>query len=308
MRVNAISPNQQYTFGKQRTKNITKKEPVGIRQKSKQTNFWKNIGLFSTLAFIGLTQPAIAEAGKNIQPPKGIYSTSGTVHNDSTYEATKEYKLFDNNVEISIDYIRDKDLKLPYVYIGPKEQDENTEYPLMVFLHGGAQHGKDEESMYEIHTPAGFINNLGLDTFNGYIICPHLSDEYKDWRTKDAAEAVQEIIDKFKSEHNTGKTVLVGASMGAGGASYIARKLGPEYFDEVVYISGCDGNAEDVKMTFLAYAAENENYQLYKDYFGWNLKIINNATHETIVKELFSQDKDKNNCSDFLKKLFGEDK
>ena len=122
----------------------------------------------------------------------------------------------------------------------------NEELPVLVYLHGLGEVGKGEQGMYSAHGPGGIVPDWDLANFNGYIICPQLSSG--NWSNANAENNLRQLMDSFQETHNTGKSVIMGASLGGSGATYMANHMGSEYVDEAVILSGYSGGVNDIQI------------------------------------------------------------
>ena len=162
--------------------------------------------------------------------------------------------------------------------------------------------------------------NWALQGFDGYIIIPQLNSS-QHWTSEWTANQVAGILDNLETNHNItrGKTVLAGASMGVGGVSNIGRRLGTEYFDEAVFISGNPNTTGFGDLHASGYYAElgegwarrsmTQTLGADNTFVAASLKddsgkIIEASRHSTVVDVLFNHDDDKNGFSDFLEKYF----
>lgn len=237
--------------------------------------------------------------------------------NTKNAQATKkEYKfsngeLFDPDAKITTQYI-DDGTTMPYLLIAPEGADPNEELPVLVYLHGMGEVKPGEACMYSTHGPGGIMTEEAgwdLSTFNGYIICPHL--ESGNWENATAVNNVAQLLDTFQSEHDTGKTVLMGASLGGSGVIYMAKEsnLGSKYFDEAVALSGYRTDVtSDMAIPLTGYVGTQDDPKsigYMRSGFGDNLNYLN-ATHGTLPMTLLGMDSDGDGNSDFLQQLFEE--
>lgn len=216
------------------------------------------------------------------------------------------------NGNLKTQYLTEEKTNKQYLLIGPENLDENTEYPVMVFIPGEAQRGGGESGLYQYTTPAGVMKNWNLENFNGYVIIPTQTSNMKNWYNDSATATVKNILDDLNSKQKTGKTVIVGASSGAPGAGYMASKLGNDYFDEVVCIAGYPyGNIKtDMPISYYFGSEDSRRNNIITHVNSSNLKgdmfKIKGAGHDDIVKALLTADTDNDRKSDFLQKLFGK--
>ena len=220
-------------------------------------------------------------------------------------ENSAEAPLFDPDLELSTQYITDES-GMSYMLIGPKDADPNEELPVLMYLHGMGEVGKGEQGLYSEHGPGGIVLDWDMQNFNGYILCPQLQSG--NWNNATAEAQLRSIMDNFTETHNTGKAVIMGASLGGSGATYMANHMGAEYFDEAVILSGYSGGVNDIQIPVTGYVASQDDQKsinIMKSQFGDNL-ISLEATHGTLPKALFTMDLDGDGCSDFLQRLFAK--
>ncbi|MEC5166362.1 putative peptidase [Flavobacterium sp. PL11] len=118
--------------------------------------------------------------------------------------------------------------ELGYALHIPKDIKEKK--PLIIFLHGSGEKGKDIEKM-KIHGPFKYLKTHELDAFVLGPQCPE--NEYWD------AEVLYKLILKIQKENNIdpNRIYLTGLSMGAWGAWNLAFAY-PETFAALVPIAG----------------------------------------------------------------------
>ncbi|MBR6163853.1 hypothetical protein IKQ26_08200 [bacterium] len=237
-------------------------------------------------------------------------------------------------MNITAQYIpRGQDSDLPYLLIGPNPPEEGKEYPVLVFCPGGAQYNAGENAMYLETTPGGVMfdhnnatgentYNWDLQGFNGYIVIPQLNNT-QHWNSEWTANQVASILDNLTTNHNItrGKTVLAGASMGVAGVSNIGRRLGTEYFDEAVFISGNPNTTGFGDLHASGYYAElgegwarrsmtqvlgRDNTFVVESLNDEDGKVIKASRHSSVIDVMFNHDDDNNGFSDFLEKFFPE--
>ncbi|MBR6163957.1 hypothetical protein IKQ26_08740 [bacterium] len=212
------------------------------------------------------------------------------------------------NTNIKTEFLTDEKTGMSYLLMSPENPDPNTEYPVMVFMSGEAQHGAGEKGLYADTTPVGAMKDWNLENFNGYVIIPYQKAGLKNWYNDYAANVVKSILDNLNDNQKTGKTVIVGASSGAPGAGYIANKLGTEYFDETVCIAEVIYGKKTPDMPVSYYVGtEDGKIRDMRNKIGEDLNIVEGATHGSVVKDLFNTDLNNDGKSDFLQDLFGEE-
>ena len=246
-------------------------------------------------------------------------------------ETKKEYSsqapLFDDDADISMEYINNGET-MPYLLIGPENPDPNKELPVIVYLHGSGEVGSGESGLYNGHGPGGFIKDLDLQNFNGYIICPHLTGRYnaKNWINGGAETYLRELLDNFQQNHAVDKNriALTGGSLGGEGVIYMAKHMG-DVFCKAASLSGYPSSVKpsDVDIPLIgivgkAGSGESEssikymrnNFNLQQgDFFTYaqsgDLFEIT-ASHAHVPKVAFGTDSNGNGCSDLIEWLFDE--
>ncbi|MBR2069466.1 MAG: hypothetical protein IJ877_06875 [Candidatus Gastranaerophilales bacterium] len=245
-------------------------------------------------------------------------------------ETSKKYApespLFDKDFNITMNYVNDRPC-MNYLLIGPENPDPNEELPVIVYLHGSGEVGSGENGMYRVHGPGGFINDLDLENFNGYIICPHLSGEYNagSWTNGDAEKYLREMLDDFQNTHavDSDKIALTGASLGGAGVIYQAQHMN-DVFCKAVSMSGypnsvrpqditsipiigiVGGAANGEDGTSINYMKNNFSLQEGNDYTHAQSGELYQlpAGHAYVPKTAFGMDSNGNGCSDLIEWLF----
>lgn len=123
--------------------------------------------------------------------------------------------------------------ELKYLYYLPKDYNPKSKerWPLMLFLHGSGERGKDVQRV-AIHGPMNLVKQ-GKD-FPFIIIAPQCPDK-QIWENESLLKLLDYVIEKYPVDTN--RVYLTGLSMGG----YGAWKLGlthPEKFAALVPICG----------------------------------------------------------------------
>ncbi len=107
----------------------------------------------------------------------------------------------------------------------------NEQKPLIIFLHGSGEKGKDIE-LVKTHGPFKYLKTNDLDA---YVLAPQCPKEVY-WESESLYKLIQEVIKKNKNI-DTSRIYLTGLSMGAWGAWNLAFAH-PDMFAALVPIAG----------------------------------------------------------------------
>ncbi len=239
-----------------------------------------------------------------------------TEETDSVKESGVE-KFFDENVEISEQTFEIDGVK--YVLTGPENPDEDTEYPLIVYLHGS-----EEFNSYDNFSSDNFYNALKGDNygnFNGYILMPVAYGTSGEWAsgTGTVGEKIQEEVINFIEENNidTEHVSLLGYSAGANGVKQYVNwtyEDGGYIFNKAAMISG-SWNASSYQLDELhcdvvgyvgGSSASDGGYNTMTTLFAnhdEDLNILDGEGHDSVVKAALTSDDNENGISDLLESL-----
>lgn len=132
------------------------------------------------------------------------------------------------------DNINPKKVTYPYLPSLPKDYDPDTlkKWPLIIYLHGGSQRGKNLKRLYDNGIPDQIYRGREFP----FIIISPLCPLHLRWSTDDWFENFyNEIIKKYRID--TTRVYLTGLSLGGSGTWYLAEKY-PEIFAAIAPISG----------------------------------------------------------------------
>ena len=220
-----------------------------------------------------------------------------------------------------------------FTVIYPEDVKEGEELDIVFFCPGAAQFGNNFNQksqfaenttiagqFYSYDAATGEVKLRDSSDYQDKPRCVYiqmsLTKEGMSWNKEGTTKAAKWVLDnKLPSYGITrGKSVLSGASKGVFGAAELARTLGEDYFDSVVYVSGDPRKNRDVKIPEYGYSATTEGLKssmaerLGKDNFealgsieGKDGSHIG-ANHNTIVEILFNADSDGNGIADFFEK------
>lgn len=129
-----------------------------------------------------------------------------------------------------------------FVYTPSGYTQDQSEYPLLVFLHGWdptGYTGTDEEELNKLlygTTPPGLIQAGRWDPSFPFIVASPKLKDYPYWRHQDIHEFIKYIIDHYRV--NTRRIYLTGLSLGGGGTWYYVGERGEDnYVAAIVPIS-----------------------------------------------------------------------
>lgn len=129
-----------------------------------------------------------------------------------------------------------------FVYTPSGYTQDESEYPLIVFLHGWdptAYTGTDEAELNELltgTTPPGLIQSGSWKPSFPFIVASPRLKFHEYWRHQDIHDFIKYMIDTYKV--NTKRIYLTGLSLGGGGAWYYVGERGEDnYVAAIVPIS-----------------------------------------------------------------------
>ncbi|GIV36279.1 MAG: phospholipase [Cyclobacteriaceae bacterium] len=133
---------------------------------------------------------------------------------------------------------------LPYRLLRPERAKVNKKYPLVVFLHGAGERGRDNEINLKYITPL-FLNEINRKKFPAYVVVPQCPPGIwwapQNWGEPGhtPAHTVIKLIDSLAIQFNIEKNriYLMGLSMGGNGTWYLLATY-PEKFAAGVPICG----------------------------------------------------------------------
>lgn len=224
-------------------------------------------------------------------------------------------KLFDENTEYETQYVKNG-TDIPYLLIGPKDADPNEELPVLVYLHGSGERGRNENALLNVG-PGKIMQEWDLTNFRGYIICPQLTDENANWNNEKVETQMRQMLNNFESTHavNKDKVVIAGHSLGGIGAVYFADKMS-DVFSRAAVLSGfstSNVNLSDIKIPIKAYVgtsdkegSRNFTKNEFQKVFGQENVEELKASHGGIPLSVLTEDTDGNGQSDFFEWLFAD--
>ena len=247
------------------------------------------------------TMPAITT-----EPTETIAPTAPTI-------PETESIIIEENITFSYEYISEEDV-IPYGLFTPSTASSNEKIPLIVWLHGSGEREVSETTFSNKGLPH-VLNNWTLKGFNAYVICPQLTGKWNRgaWCFPEPKEYLQNLIDKFISEHNvdTEKIIITGHSLGAQGAMYMAHEL-PEYFSKLVIFSGywTDVDITEIDIPTIGYigmvyygedsASVSYMANNFEPAFGEENMFWVRASHGNLPYVAFNEDKDGDGHSDVV--------
>jgi predicted peptidase len=178
--------------------------------------------------------------------------TSSSVPVDSTNSASTD-SVSTDSVLSTIDsaiYRAAKFKDLPYRILFPKNYDPTKFYPLLLFLHGIGESGKDNSQ--QLKWGAALFQADSIRTkYPAFIVfpqCPTSHRWYDDW----GIETLTSFLDTLQSNYRIDKKRIYigGLSMGAFG-TYAMVAQNPDLFTAAVAISG---GGDDTKASIMAKA------------------------------------------------------
>lgn len=241
--------------------------------------------------------------------------TSTSKNKSSSTKTTKKAKLFDSNTTLSITKVTKG--SMPYLLIGPKDVDTNEKLPVIVYLHGLYQVGKNPDLLdnYQ-YDPAVIMKKWNLKNFRGYILCPQTP--IKSWCRSSVEKSLRGLLKEFESSHNVDKDniSLIGFSLGGAGALYMANEMS-DVFKKAVALSPYEpGNlGSSMKIPTKVYAGGKDDNRgagtpvpmvknkLPKILGSENCTIVPGKGHGQLPGAVFNTDADNNGCSDVIEWL-----
>lgn len=253
---------------------------------------------------------------------KNNFSEKNIVYVRQEIESVKtnnqQFEFFDSNITYEMSYIDNGEV-MPYVLLTPSTANDNTQIPLIVWLHGKNYQNFSKEE-FERKSLGNIIQNSELANFNAYVICPQMKNKYyaSSWCNEFTKTNLANLMDKFMEQHNIdqNKIIISGSSLGGQGAIYMAVNM-TEYFDRAVIFSGYPSasadcsNIEIPAIGYIGTAGEDINsIRFMKKYFAKqvgeeNLKIVN-ASHSTLPEIGFNLDENENGKSDIIEWMLSE--
>lgn len=227
--------------------------------------------------------------------------------------------VIDEDITFSYKYVSEEGI-MPYGLFTPSTADNNKETPLIVWLHGSGEKDVDESTFSNRGLPY-VLNTWTLEGFDAYVLCPHLKWEwnYGAWCLPESKEYLQDLIDKFISEHNvdTEKIIITGHSLGGQGALYMAHEL-PEYFSKLAVFSGywTDVDITEIDIPTIGYVGmvyygEDEYSSMYmaghfEPAFGEENTFWVPTGHGNLPYVVFNEDKDEDGHSDVIEWMLND--
>lgn len=227
--------------------------------------------------------------------------------------------LFDSDISITSEYVERQDNNtLSYLLIGPENVNPNEELPVLVYLHGMGEVGQGENSLRSVG-PGKFVpqwSEMGLENFNGYIICPMLPGG--GWDNANIAQKIDNIMSDFKLTHNINenKVAIAGHSLGSKGALYVGTKSQTQYCS-IALLSGYKTNSVNVnEATVPVYGyvgssgedSSSYNYMMneFANTVGAENVRVYPVNHGGVPGAVLTEDLDGDNRSDFFTLLFSD--
>lgn len=129
---------------------------------------------------------------------------------------------------------------LPYRYLLPQDMDPQVMYPMLIFLHGMGERGKDNEEQLNIGG-SFFLLDSTRDKYPAIIVYPQCPTNAF-WFDSDIMELVKDLAETLQNAYPVDpKRISIGGfSMGAYGAFEITSRY-PGFFEAALAISG-DGD------------------------------------------------------------------
>lgn len=132
--------------------------------------------------------------------------------------------------------------KYEYLLYLPKDyKTTNKKYPLVIYLHGSSQKGKDLNKLKAYGLPQ--LIDQGAD-FDFIIASPQCPSEASLWSSENWFDALfEELTSTYKID--TDKVYLTGISMGGGGTFEVAKE-NPDKFAALVALCAWQSPASDI--------------------------------------------------------------
>lgn len=133
---------------------------------------------------------------------------------------------------------------LPYRLLFPENIASDKKYPLVIFLHGSDERGRDNEQNLKYITDL-FLNTANRNTFPAYVVVPQCPKDRRwapqDWYSKieEPASLVMTMLDSLVLHESVdpNRIYLMGISMGGFGTWYLITRF-PNTFAAAVPICG----------------------------------------------------------------------
>lgn len=127
---------------------------------------------------------------------------------------------------------------MPYRLLGPNTPDEDTRYPLVVFLHGAGERGTTNAIQMSAHIE-GLRAATQTDEFASYLIAPQLPSGGTFWRADQPYDLTMDIIESLELELpiDSSRIYLTGLSLGGFGTMNYLQDF-PDKFAAAVPMSG----------------------------------------------------------------------
>ena len=127
---------------------------------------------------------------------------------------------------------------MPYrLFTPPGAESPGQDYPLVVFLHGAGERGRDNTAQVRSHIP-GLINATQSDEFAAYLLAPQLPSGAS-WNANGRTDLTMDIIESLLPSQSidTDRIYVTGLSLGGNGSfNYLQRY--PGFFAAAVPMSG----------------------------------------------------------------------
>ena len=236
------------------------------------------------------------------------------IKNDNTVSTIGDL-FFDG--DIKSEYV-EKDGIMPYGLISPENIDPDTDYPVLVMLHGFGEVNKGQAYFMQNGVMKA-VTESELANFNGYIICPHLAGDYNtvDWDNQNSEAQIRELISDFSSTHNvdTNNIALAGHSWGGKGALYMAKEM-DDVFTKALIMSPYDPNGieeSEIDIPIRVYVGCGSIEAIPRNYIYTQLApavgeenvFYLTSEHGGVPSEVFNTDTNGNGCPDAYEWLFG---
>ncbi|HRJ28289.1 MAG TPA: prolyl oligopeptidase family serine peptidase [Cyclobacteriaceae bacterium] len=132
---------------------------------------------------------------------------------------------------------------LPYRLLFPKNSTLEK-YPLVIFLHGSGERGRDNEQNLKYITDL-FLNETNRNTFPAYVVVPQCPADKRwapqDWygKLEEPASSIMALLDSLVQHESVdpNRIYLMGLSMGGFGTWYLITRF-PDRFAAAVPICG----------------------------------------------------------------------
>lgn len=227
-------------------------------------------------------------------------------------------EVLTEDVTFDISYVDDGEV-MPYALVSPSAVDEDSALPLIVWLHKRDEQHLSEEDFLQKGL-AGIIANWELETFNAYIICPQMKNNYysTSWCTPKVETNLANLLDNFISQHNVdrNKIIVAGSGLGGQGTIYMSVKLA-DYFSRAVVFSAyaCSVPCSSIEIPVMGYVGvsnmgeDSSIIHFMRNSFApeenCHFKIID-SSHSDLPKIVFNTDKDQNSKSDLVEWMLSD--